>query len=70
MTEENGLCETSTSEESSNEEESVDHPMDDETVKRKLKLIKDKGKRRAQVEIAMNKLYLRKKPTENANSIE
>ena len=70
MTEENGLCETSTSEESSDEEESVDHPMDEETVKRKLKLIKDKGKRRAQVEIAMNELYLRKKPTENANSIE
>ena len=70
MTEENGLCETSTSEESSDEEESVDHPMHEETVKRKLKLIKDKGKRRAQVEIAMNELYLRKKPTENVNSIE
>ena len=72
MTEDNGLCETSTSEETSDEDDncSVHSSMDEETVKRKLKLIKDKGKRRAQAEIALNELYLRKKPIENVNSVE
>ena len=72
ITEDDGLCETSSSEESSDDDDDqrVSGSMHDETVRRKLKLIQDKWKKKAQAEIAANQLYLRKKPTGNMNSIE
>ena len=43
--------------------------MDEETVKRRLKLIKDKGKRRAKCEIEENGLFGKRKSTPCSNSV-
>jgi hypothetical protein len=56
-------------ESSDDDEVEEEQTMDEETVKRRLKLIKDKAKRRAKCEIEENGLFGKRKSTPCSNSV-